>query len=80
MLRYLMFILERNISTVQCQLKSLDVVNGLHNYLELGELAGLLEIPGQHLPQLLHVVLADVVGVQAHNVAHHDHVHLNSSD
>ena len=50
-------------------------MNGLHYYLQLGELAGLLEIPGQHLPQLLHVILADVVGVQLHDVAHHHHVH-----
>ena len=53
-------------------------MNGLHNYFKLGELAGLLEIPGQHLPQLLHVVLADVVGVepvQMHHVAHHHDVH-----
>ena len=68
----------RNLSTIECQLKSLDVVNGLHNYLQLGELPGLLEVPWQHLPQLLHVVLADVVGVQpvqVHHVADHHHVH-----
>ena len=50
-------------------------MNGLNNYLELREFPRLLEVPWQHLPELLHVVLADVVGVHVHNVAHHHHVH-----
>ena len=50
-------------------------MNGLHYYLELREFPRLLEVPWQHLPQLLHVVLADVGGVHLHNVAQHHHVH-----
>ena len=51
-------------------------MNGLHYDLQLWEFPGLLEVSRQQLPQSLHVVLADVVGVEAVDLGHHEEVHV----
>ena len=56
-------------------LEELDVVDGLDDDLQLGQVTGVLEIPGQQRLQPLYVSLADVGGVKVLHLAHHHHVH-----
>ena len=51
-------------------------MDGLDDYLQLGQVPRLLEVPGQQRPQPLHVGLAQVVGVEVLHLAHHHHVHV----
>ena len=57
-------------------LEELDVVDGLDDDLQLGQVSGVLEVPGQQRLQPLDVGLADVGGVKVLHLAHHHHVHV----
>ena len=57
----------------QFVLQHLNVVDGLEDDLELGELPLLLQIHRQHLPQVLHVGRADVARVQVELSDLHNH-------
>ena len=60
---------------VEFVLEELDVVDGLDDDLQLGQVSGVLEVPGQQRLQPLDVGLADVGGVKVLHLAHHHHVH-----
>ena len=57
----------------QFVLQHLNVVDGLEDDLQLGELALLLQVHWQHLPQVLHVGRADVARVQVELSDLHNH-------
>ena len=57
-------------------LEELDVVDGLDDDLQLGQVSGVLEVPGQQRLQPLDVGLADVGGVKVLHLAHHHHIHV----
>ena len=57
----------------QFVLQHLNVVDGLEDDLELGELPLLLQVHRQHLPQVLHVSRADVARVQVELSDLHNH-------
>ena len=61
---------------VEFVLEELDVVDGLDDDLQLGQVSGVLEVPGQQRLQPLDVGLADVGGVKVLHLAHHHHVHV----
>ena len=52
-------------------------MDGLDDDLQLGQVTGVLEIPGQQRLQPLYVSLADVGGVKVLHLAHHHHVHVD---
>ena len=56
-------------------LEELDVVDGLDDDLQLGQVSGVLEVLGQQRLQPLDVGLADVGGIKVLHLAHHHHVH-----
>ena len=63
------------LQTSQLILQHLDVVNGFQDNLKLAQFSRLLQLSWQHLPQLLHIGLADVVGVEVLELSHDHHVH-----
>lgn len=63
-------------SVVQLSVQSLDVWDGLHDDLEVGQLAALLQLGRQQGPQPLHVLAAEAARVEVRDgVRHHHHVH-----
>ena len=63
------------LQTSQFVLQHLDVVNGFQDNLKLAQFPRLLKLNRQHLSQLLHVGLADVVGVEVLELSHDHDVH-----
>ena len=57
-------------------LEELDVVDGLDDDLQLGQVSGVLEVLGQQRLQSLDVGLANVGGIKVLHLAHHHHVHV----
>ena len=50
-------------------------MDGFQDNFKLGKFSRLLQLHRQHLPQLLHVGLADVVGVELLELSHDHDVH-----